>query len=54
MSGKEQHITSRMKEVWMNEKNSPEILQYESELVSTLLAQIENQVCPYSLLLSAS
>lgn len=44
MSGKEQHITERLKEVWLNEKNSPEILQYEGELVSTLLAQIETQV----------
>eukprot|EP00026_Physarum_polycephalum_P018669 Phypoly_transcript_20335.p1 GENE.Phypoly_transcript_20335~~Phypoly_transcript_20335.p1 ORF type:complete len:124 (+),score=14.87 Phypoly_transcript_20335:44-373(+) len=32
-----------MKAAWLNEKSSPEILQYESELVSTLLAQIENQ-----------
>lgn len=46
MSGNnEPHITTRMKEVWLNEKNSPEILPYEGELVSTLLAQIETQVC---------
>jgi len=43
MSGKEPHITTRMKDAWLNEKNSPEILQFESDLVSTLLAQIENQ-----------
>lgn len=35
-----------IKKAWLNEKNAPEILQYEGELVSTLLAQIDTQqVC---------
>lgn len=43
MSGKEDHVTEKMKTAWINEKNSPEILPYEGELVSTLLAQIQTQ-----------
>jgi hypothetical protein len=46
MSGKEEEPTdvSLMKEAWLNEKNSPELLQYQSDLVDLLLAKIDNQV----------
>ncbi len=42
MSGKNDIDT--MKELWLNEKNSPEILQYDSKLVSSLLQKVQDQV----------
>jgi len=33
----------RLKTAWINEQCSPEILQYEADIISTLLSQIEHQ-----------
>jgi hypothetical protein len=39
------NIVERLKRAWRNEKAAPEILEYESELVDTILRILKDKVC---------
>lgn len=38
------HVIPQLTEVWMNERNSPELLAYERVLVEPLIEAVETQV----------